>query len=77
MVTRPLGERSTAPPDAAKRTPPVPCRITHKRRAPCPAAEGRDDDLAAARFLLAHPGAYAAALMPVNAGAPLGVARAP
>ncbi len=33
-------------------------------RAPCPAAEGRPADLAAARALIADPAAYAAALLP-------------
>ncbi len=33
-------------------------------RAPCPAAEGRAADLAAARMLISNPAAYAAALLP-------------
>jgi carboxyl-terminal processing protease len=33
-------------------------------RAPCPGAEGRPADLAAARALIANPAAYAAALLP-------------
>jgi len=33
-------------------------------RGPCPAAEGRPADLDAARFLIASPPAYAAALLP-------------
>jgi carboxyl-terminal processing protease len=33
-------------------------------RAPCPAMEGRPADLEAARFLIANPAAYAAALLP-------------
>ena len=33
-------------------------------RQPCPASEGRDADLATARWLATHPAAYAAALLP-------------
>jgi carboxyl-terminal processing protease len=33
-------------------------------RAPCPAAEGKDADIDAARTLIANPAAYAAALLP-------------
>ena len=44
--------------------PPVPPGEVVSLRNACPAAEGTDADLAAARWLLAHPKAYAAALLP-------------
>jgi carboxyl-terminal processing protease len=37
-------------------------------RSPCPAAEGRDSDLATARAVIANPAVYAAALLPVFTG---------
>lgn len=40
-------------------------------RATCPAAEGRDLDLRAARFLIENPRAYGAALLPPASAAPL------
>lgn len=51
---------------------PVPPAEALELRAPCPATEGREDDLLAAQFLIAHPEAYAAALLP-----PFATARAP
>jgi carboxyl-terminal processing protease len=42
---------------------PLPAAEIVEQRATCPAAEGRDADLTAARFLLAHPNAYQAALL--------------
>lgn len=50
----------------AARAPLPPARVVELREA-CPAAEGRDVDLAAARRLLDRPAAYTAALLP---GAP-------
>lgn len=43
---------------------PLPLAETLAIRGACPAAEGRDADAAAARFLIGHPGAYASALRP-------------
>ena len=43
---------------------PVPASVVLQIRAPCPASEGRAEDLAAARLLIANPAAYAAALLP-------------
>jgi carboxyl-terminal processing protease len=43
---------------------PVPASTVLDIRAPCPGAEGRPADLAAARALIANPAAYAAALLP-------------
>jgi len=43
---------------------PVPVAEALAIRNACPAAEGRDDDVIAARFLIDHPGAYATALLP-------------
>jgi carboxyl-terminal processing protease len=42
---------------------PLPAAEVVEQRAACPAAEGREADLTTARFLLSHPGAYAAALL--------------
>lgn len=42
---------------------PVPLARILGIRSACPAAEGRDGDMAAARFLLEHPAAYATALL--------------
>ncbi len=47
---------------------PIPAAQTLAIRDACPAAEGRDTDLQAARFLLTHPAAYASALLPVFNG---------
>jgi carboxyl-terminal processing protease len=47
---------------------PLPAAAIVELRNACPAAEGRDADLDAARFLLTHPTAYAAALLPAAAG---------
>jgi carboxyl-terminal processing protease len=47
----------------AARAPLSPTQILAIRNA-CPAAEGRDADLAAARVLIDNPAAYAAALLP-------------
>lgn len=44
--------------------PPVPQARAVELRTPCPAAIGREADLDTARFLLTHPAAYAAALLP-------------
>ena len=44
--------------------PPLPEAQAVELRAPCPAAVGGDEDLDAARWLLAHSTAYAAALLP-------------
>jgi carboxyl-terminal processing protease len=46
----------------AARAPLTPAQ-TLALRAPCPAAEGRERDLEAARVLLENPAAYAAALL--------------
>ncbi len=43
---------------------PLPAAQVLALRAACPAAEGSDDDLRVARYLIAHPDAYAAALLP-------------
>ena len=43
---------------------PLPVERALKIRADCPAAEGGDWDLDAARFLATHPAAYRAALLP-------------
>ena len=40
---------------------PLPAAEALALRSPCPASEARDADMSAARFLLAHPAAYAAA----------------
>lgn len=42
---------------------PVPPAEVVEQRAACPAAEGKDDDMAIAKFLVSHPTAYAAALL--------------
>ncbi len=42
---------------------PLPAAEALEIRQACPAAEGRDPDLAAARYLVDHPAAYAAALL--------------
>jgi carboxyl-terminal processing protease len=47
---------------------PVPTAQALAIRDGCPAAEGRDSDLQVARYLIAHPTAYAAALLPVFGG---------
>lgn len=47
--------------------PPVSTSQVLTIRAACPAAEGRDADLGAARFLIDTPAAYQAALLPVTA----------
>lgn len=44
--------------------PPLPQARAVELRNPCPAAVGREADLDTARFLLTHPAAYAAALLP-------------
>jgi carboxyl-terminal processing protease len=44
--------------------PPLPEAQAVEMRAPCPAAVGGDEDLGAARWLLAHSAAYGAALLP-------------
>ncbi len=51
----------------AARAPLTPVQVL-ALRSPCPAAEGRDADLAAARTVIANPAVYAAALLPVSAG---------
>lgn len=43
---------------------PLPAAETLALRNPCPASEARDADMLAARFLVSHPAAYAAALLP-------------
>jgi carboxyl-terminal processing protease len=47
---------------------PLPLAQILALRSACPAAEGRDADLAAARYLIGHPAAYAAALLPPITG---------
>ena len=47
---------------------PLPAATIVDLRNACPAAEGHDADLTAARFLFDHPAAYAAALLPGAAG---------
>jgi carboxyl-terminal processing protease len=42
---------------------PLPAAEIVEQRAACPAAEGRDEDVTTAHFLLLHPAAYAAALL--------------
>jgi len=42
---------------------PLPAAEIVEQRAACPAAEGREADLATARWLLAHPASYGAALL--------------
>ncbi|MBN8898292.1 MAG: peptidase S41, partial [Rhodospirillales bacterium] len=49
--------------ERAARAPLPPAQVL-ALRAPCPAAEGRDFDMEAARVLIANPAAYAAALLP-------------
>ncbi len=51
----------------AARAPLTPVQVLALRSA-CPAAEGRDADLAAARTVIANPAVYAAALLPVSSG---------
>jgi carboxyl-terminal processing protease len=43
--------------------PPLPVAQAIELRSACPAAEGRDGDIAAAKFLIDHPTAYQAALI--------------
>ena len=47
---------------------PVPTAQVLAIRDGCPAAEGRDSDLQVARYLITHPAAYTAALLPVSGG---------
>ena len=50
--------------DAERRArAPLPAARIVELRQPCPASEGRDADLATARWLAGHPAAYAAALL--------------
>jgi carboxyl-terminal processing protease len=51
----------------AARAPLTPVQVLALRSA-CPAAEGRDADLATARTVIANPAVYAAALLPVSNG---------
>jgi carboxyl-terminal processing protease len=51
----------------AARAPLTPVQVLALRSA-CPAAEGRDLDLATARTVIANPAVYAAALLPVSNG---------
>ncbi len=51
----------------AARAPLTPVQVLSLRSA-CPAAEGRDADLATARTVIANPAVYAAALLPVSNG---------
>jgi carboxyl-terminal processing protease len=59
------GHQDMAAAIAASRAarPPLPVAQAIEIRASCPAAEGRDTDLLAARFLVDHPDAYSAALI--------------
>ena len=47
---------------------PIPIAQMLALRGACPAAEGRDGDLEAAKFLIGHPAAYATALLPPFTG---------
>ncbi len=47
---------------------PIPAAQALAVREACPAAEGRDTDLQTARYLLSHPAAYDAALLPISGG---------
>lgn len=47
---------------------PIPVAQMLALRGACPAAEGRDGDLEAAKFLIGHPAAYATALLPPFTG---------
>jgi carboxyl-terminal processing protease len=47
----------------AERAPIAPNQVIDIRAA-CPAAEGRDGDMDAAKFLIGNPAAYATALLP-------------
>ena len=47
---------------------PIPAAQALAIREACPAGEGRDADMQAARYLLSHPAAYDAALLPVTGG---------
>ena len=49
---------------------PIPPAQALAIRATCPAAEGRDGDMEAAKFLIGHSAAYARALMPTFTGLP-------
>jgi carboxyl-terminal processing protease len=61
----------------AARAPLQPAQILAIRNA-CPAAEGRDADLEAARLLIRDPAAYAAALLPpMRADVPVSTAGGP
>jgi carboxyl-terminal processing protease len=51
----------------AARAPLTPVQVLGLRSA-CPAAEGRDIDLTAARTVIANPAVYAAALLPMSPG---------
>jgi carboxyl-terminal processing protease len=46
--------------------PPLPVAQAIEIRVACPAAEGRDGDMAAAKFLIDHPAAYKAALIQLS-----------
>jgi carboxyl-terminal processing protease len=65
------GRELLAPALAQQRTARAPVSLSQilAIRDACPAAEGRDADLAAAQFLIDTPDAYAAALLPVTAAA--------
>jgi carboxyl-terminal processing protease len=59
------GHQDLAAPLAASRAarPPLPVAQAIEIRANCPAAEGRDEDMLAAKFLIDHPDAYRTALI--------------
>jgi carboxyl-terminal processing protease len=65
--TQPMAEAIARHRDARAPVPPV--QVLALRSA-CPAAEGRDSDLATARAVIADPAIYAAALLPASAGLP-------
>ncbi len=70
LATLAEGSQPMAPALARHRAAraPIPAAQVLAIRDACPAAEGRDTDLQAARYVLAHPTAYAAALLAVSGG---------
>jgi carboxyl-terminal processing protease len=70
LATLDAGSQPMAPAIARHRAAraPLPSAQVLAIRNACPAAEARDADMDAARFLIAHPAAYAAALLAPTAG---------
>jgi carboxyl-terminal processing protease len=71
LATLAEGSQPMAPAIARHRAAraPIPAAQALAIRDACPAAEGRETDLQVARYLLSHPAAYAAALLPPTGSA--------